>query len=185
MKIFFRFASSYHRFKVFGGDVTFEAVVVFQIARSHITEIGINILRGLLTTNTEDILKRVISDPEVLAFFNMLTCTYCYTTAAETPAILSAAMFVDNHEGGIFYPCGSTQMLPNKLEKAIEVFESVRKEMPGNIILLNNLGAAYRETGRLGKAKEIFEEGLRIQPQNHLIRQNLDQVNTLLDSLGG
>ena len=77
-------------------------------------------LLGLLTGNTEDIVKQFITDPEVLAFFNMLTCTYCYTTAAETPGILSAAMFVDNHEGGIFYPCGSTQMLSNKLEKAIE-----------------------------------------------------------------
>jgi phytoene dehydrogenase-like protein len=77
-------------------------------------------LLDLLTGNTEDIVKQFISDPEVLAFFNMLTCSYCYTTAAETPAILSAAMFVDNHEGGIFYPCGSTQMLPNKLEKSIE-----------------------------------------------------------------
>jgi phytoene dehydrogenase-like protein len=77
-------------------------------------------LLGLLQGNTEDIIKQFITDPEVLAFFNMLTCTYCYTTAAETPAMLSAAMFIDNHEGGIFYPCGSTQMLSNKLEKAIE-----------------------------------------------------------------
>jgi phytoene dehydrogenase-like protein len=77
-------------------------------------------LVALLDGNTAQIIERFVTDREVLAFFNMLTCTYCYTTAAETPAMLSAAMFVDNHEGGIFYPAGSTQMLSNKLEKSIE-----------------------------------------------------------------
>ena len=77
-------------------------------------------LLPLLSGNTEQILKQFITDPEVMAFFNMLTCTYCYTTAAETPALLSAAMFVDNHEEGVYYPSGSPQMLSNKLEKTIE-----------------------------------------------------------------
>ncbi len=77
-------------------------------------------LLELLEGNTAQIVERFVSDPEVRAFFSMLTCTYCYTTAAETPAMLAAAMFVDNHEGGIFYPAGSTQMLSNKLEKSIE-----------------------------------------------------------------
>lgn len=73
----------------------------------------------LLSQNVESIVKRFITDPDVIAFFNMLTCTYCYTTAHETPASL-AVVFVDNHEGGIYYPAGSPLMLPNKLENAIE-----------------------------------------------------------------
>ena len=77
-------------------------------------------LLELLTANTAQVVERFVTDPEVLAFFNMLTCTYAYTTAEETPAILSAAMFVDNHEGGVFYPSGGTQMLSNKLEASIE-----------------------------------------------------------------
>jgi len=82
--------------------------------------VNVERLLPLLSGNTEDILKQFITDPEVLAFFNMLTCTYCYTTAVETPALLSAAMFVDNHEGGVYYPSGSPQMLSNKLEQSIE-----------------------------------------------------------------
>lgn len=73
----------------------------------------------LLSENVESIVKKFITDPEVIAFFNMLTCTYCYTTAGETPAAM-AIVFVDNHEGGIYYPAGSPLMLPNKLENAIE-----------------------------------------------------------------
>jgi len=74
----------------------------------------------LFFKNTESIVKRFVTDPEVLAFFNMLTCTYCYCDARETPAMLSGALFCDNHEGGAYYPAGSPQMLSNKLEKAIE-----------------------------------------------------------------
>ena len=34
--------------------------------------------------------------------------------------MLAAIMFVDNHEGGSYYPAGSTLFLPGKLEKVIE-----------------------------------------------------------------
>ncbi len=74
----------------------------------------------LMFKNTESLVKRFITDPDVIAFFNMLTCTYCYCDARETPAMLSGALFCDNHEGGAFYPAGSPQMLSNKLERAIE-----------------------------------------------------------------
>jgi len=84
--------------------------------------LGILRLLPLMFKNTESILKRFLTDPEVLAFFNMLTCTYCYCDARETPAILAAALFVDNHEGGAFYPSGSPQILADKIEKALEKF---------------------------------------------------------------
>lgn len=74
----------------------------------------------LMFKNTESLVKKFIKDPEVKAFFNMLTCTYCYCDAKETPALLSGALFCDNHEGGAYYPSGSPQMLSNKLEKVIE-----------------------------------------------------------------
>jgi prolycopene isomerase len=38
----------------------------------------------------------------------------------ESPAVLAAIMFVDNHVGGSYYPAGSTLFLPGKLEKVIE-----------------------------------------------------------------
>lgn len=36
--------------------------------------------------------------------------------------IMAATMFMDNHYGGVYYPIGSSQQLPGKLEKAIEKF---------------------------------------------------------------
>lgn len=67
-----------------------------------------------------DLFQHFFSDPELIAFFDMLTRTFSYVDAEECPAILSLTMFADNHIGGAFYPHGSPQMLPNKLERAVE-----------------------------------------------------------------
>lgn len=73
-----------------------------------------------LDKSTESLLRQYFKNPEIFKFFDKLTSTYCYTTVKETPAILAAIMFVDNHVGGSFYPAGSTLFLPGKLEKVIE-----------------------------------------------------------------
>ena len=75
---------------------------------------------ALLFSNTESLMRPYIRNPEVRAFFDKLTSTYCYTTIRETPAILAATMFVDNHEGGAYYPAGSAMALAARLEKAVE-----------------------------------------------------------------
>jgi len=73
-----------------------------------------------MNRSTKTLLEGYFEDEEIFKFFNKLTSTYCYTDIEETPAILSAIMFVDNHAGGSYYPAGSTIFLPGKLEKAIE-----------------------------------------------------------------
>ncbi|MEA4889944.1 MAG: NAD(P)/FAD-dependent oxidoreductase [Clostridiaceae bacterium] len=75
---------------------------------------------GLLNKSAKDLLRKYFSDPEIFLFFDKLTSTYCYTTVEESPAVLAAVMFVDNHVGGSYYPAGSTLFLPGKLEKVIE-----------------------------------------------------------------
>jgi prolycopene isomerase len=73
-----------------------------------------------LNKSAKDLLTKYFSDPEIFKFFDKLTSTYCYTTVEESPAVLAAVMFVDNHVGGSYYPAGSTLFLPGKLEKVIE-----------------------------------------------------------------
>ena len=75
---------------------------------------------GYMNKSAKDLLKNYFKDPEIFKFFNKLTSTYCYTTVEESPAVLAAIMFVDNHVGGSYYPAGSTVFLPGKLEKVIE-----------------------------------------------------------------
>ena len=76
----------------------------------------------MLDTNIESVLSRFISAPELKAFFDKLTSTYVYCTTAETPAILGATMFIDNHVGGAYYPARSPQILASTLERAFEGF---------------------------------------------------------------
>jgi prolycopene isomerase len=73
-----------------------------------------------MNKSAKNLLEKYFKNPEIFKFFDKLTSTYCYTTVEETPAILAAIMFVDNHVGGSFFPAGSTVFLPGKLEKVIE-----------------------------------------------------------------
>jgi prolycopene isomerase len=73
-----------------------------------------------LNKSAKSLLQKYFTDPEIFKFFDKLTSTYCYATVEESPAILAAVMFVDNHIGGSYYPAGSTLFLPGKLEKVIE-----------------------------------------------------------------
>ena len=73
-----------------------------------------------LNKSAQYLLNKYFSDPDIFKFFDKLTSTYCYATVEESPAVLVAVMFVDNHVGGSYYPAGSTLFLPGKLEKVIE-----------------------------------------------------------------
>lgn len=68
----------------------------------------------------EDVLMKYITDPKLISLFDLLTATYTCCNTQESPAILAATMFIDNHVGGACYPSGSPQMLPNIIEKALE-----------------------------------------------------------------
>jgi prolycopene isomerase len=85
-----------------------------------------------LDKSAKDLLSEYFSDPEIFKFFDKLTSTYCYATVEESPAVMAAVMFVDNHIGGSYYPAGSTIFLPGKLEKVIE-------ENGGNMLLENEV----------------------------------------------
>jgi prolycopene isomerase len=77
---------------------------------------------ALLFKSAESMMRRRVTSPEVRRFFDKLTSTYCYTTLEETPAILAATMFSDNHIGGSYYPAGSPMALAARLEKAVEKY---------------------------------------------------------------
>jgi len=73
-----------------------------------------------LGKTARQVLERYVHDPEVIGFFNILTATMFCCTTDELPALLAATVMADAHVGGACYPAGSPQMLPNKLERALE-----------------------------------------------------------------
>ena len=88
-----------------------------------------------MNISAEKLLKHYFTSDELLQFFDKLTSTYCYATISEAPAIMASIMFIDNHEGGSYYPAGSTLFLTGTLEKVIEenegtmLYESTVKEI--------------------------------------------------------
>ncbi|MDD1779353.1 MAG: FAD-dependent oxidoreductase, partial [Candidatus Helarchaeota archaeon] len=85
--------------------------------------VGMTQVALTMNKTIKDILdKYKITDPNVVGFFSMLIATFFTTNVEETPGLMAPVLFVDTHKGGACYPAGSPQMLPNKLEKAIEKY---------------------------------------------------------------
>jgi phytoene dehydrogenase-like protein len=84
--------------------------------------VGLVKMMSLMSKSGTDLFERFFSDRELIAYFDMLTRILSYVDAKESPAMFSATMFTDHHEGGAYYPAGSPQMLPNKLEQSIDKF---------------------------------------------------------------
>jgi prolycopene isomerase len=103
-----------------------------------------------LSKNAGSLLRKYFKDPELFKFFDKLTSTYCYTTLEESPAVLAAVMFVDNHVGGSYYPAGSTLFLPGRLEKVIE-------ENGGDMLMKKEAVRILFENGR--PAGAVFADG--------------------------
>jgi prolycopene isomerase len=88
-----------------------------QFTRNPIKQIY---MLSLLRRSAASVAKKYVKDPAALKFFSKLTSVYTNTEFEETPAILSATMFIDNHEGGTYYPAGGALMLTGRLERALE-----------------------------------------------------------------
>ncbi len=119
---------------------------------------GMMKMLNYMVHSEEDILKKYITDPKLMGLFDFLTGTYTCCNVTESPALLAATMFIDNHVGGACYPSGSPQMLPNKLEKAIEKCGGhvVYREMVEEILIWQ--GKAYGV--RLPNGTEIMAEAV-------------------------
>jgi prolycopene isomerase len=103
-----------------------------------------------LNKSAGSLLRQYFKDPEIFKFYDKLTSTYCYTTLEESPAVLAAVMFVDNHVGGSYYPAGSTLFLPGRLEKVIE-------ENGGDMLMKKEAVKILFESGR--PAGAVFADG--------------------------
>ncbi len=100
-------------------------------------------MQKLLSTSTMDLLKKYFHTPGIFNFFDKLCSAYSYTNAEETPAVMAATMFIDNHVGGVYFPAGGAQMLPNTIEKAIERHggQVLYRQLVDEILIQN--GEAY------------------------------------------
>ncbi len=100
----------------------------------------------LLTTSVRTLLDRYFHTEPIITFFDKLCSAYCYCTADEAPAVLAATMFLDNHIGGVYYPAGGAQMLPNTIERAYERLggETLYRTLVDEILIRNGQAHGVR-----------------------------------------
>ncbi|UCD83436.1 MAG: FAD-dependent oxidoreductase [Deltaproteobacteria bacterium] len=110
----------------------------------------------ILFKSVEDILYKYLTDPKAVLFFDTLTGTFSCVNVNESPAAMAASMFIDIHEGGACYPSGSPQMLPNKLEKALERYggQILYRQLVDEILIFK--GKTYGV--RLAEGTEIMAD---------------------------
>lgn len=72
-------------------------------------------LASFLATNTGDVARKHIKDPELLSFID-IEC-YCWSTvlADFTPMMNAGMVFCDRHYGGINYPKGGVGRIAQSL----------------------------------------------------------------------
>jgi len=106
-------------------------------------------MQKLLSISVQDLLDRYFAGGPIIHFFDKLCSAYCYCTAAEAPAVLAATMFLDNHIGGVYYPAGGAQMLPNKLEKAFERYggQTLYRHLVDQVLIRDGRACGVRLSG--------------------------------------
>jgi carotene isomerase len=121
----------------------------------------IGLIRNL-DKSIQDLLDKYgITDKHLIGVFDFLIATFFTTTCAETPAIMGPVLFADTHRGGCFYPSGSPQMLPNKLEKGIEKFDGqiIYRHKVDEILMEKNYAIGVRlDDGTIIKSKYVISD---------------------------
>jgi len=146
-------------------------------------------MQKLLSISVKDLLDKYFHTKPVVDFFDKLCSAYCYCTAAETPAVLAATMFLDNHIGGVYYPAGGAQMLPSKIEKAFERFggQALYRHTVDEIIIQDGNAQAVRlEDGTVIAGERIIANatvwniyGKLVRPE-HIPPERLDWAHSLV-----
>lgn len=110
---------------------------------------GVVRLAVMMYKTARSVVDKFITDPELISFLDMLTRTFSYSNIEETSALLSASMFIDMHEGGCYYSAGSPQMVPDKVEKALERYggQMLYRHIVDEILIKNNRAYGVRLAG--------------------------------------
>jgi len=61
---------------------------------------------------------------------------------------------------------------------AIRYYERARRLKPPTVELLNSLGAAYYDSGNREKAKEVFAESLKLNPDQPYVKQLMEKLSS-------
>ncbi len=66
----------------------------------------------------------------------------------------------------------------NRVEDAVDILSELAEIAPNNSAVLNDLGVLLYQLGRTAEVAEAYRQALRVNPDDALARQNLDEIET-------
>ena len=132
-------------------------------------------LASFVATNTGDVARKHIKDPELLRFID-IEC-YCWSTVSAdlTPMINAGMVFCDRHYGGINYPVGGVGCIPEAMaDGIIEAGGHIMYKANVKEILLEGgkaVGVRLAD-GRQYRGKAVVSNATRWDTFGHLVSES-------------
>ncbi len=124
-----------------------------------------------------------ITDPLRLAQEQVLTFMRAGDTAAADSALQAAYERFGDSVPELKFLDGTVRLVTGRAAEAVPLLESIKASFDKDVIFLNNLAAAYAQSGKRTEAAATWEEALAMQPANERIRRSLVRVRAEMDSL--
>jgi len=83
---------------------------------------GLTMLLRYSRKTTLDVMKKHVNNPRIKQIFDFESLAFSYLDSSECPAVLTSIILHDRHVGGVRYPKGGSQKLPDKLVEGLEKF---------------------------------------------------------------
>ena len=96
--------------------------------------------------------------------------------AKEAYPVAQRAVTLDPHDAVSFVMLGIAAGMHNRKEEERAAYLKALELDPGNAIALNNVAAMDLDRGRLGRAARGVTAALQMDPQEQVLRTNLDQL---------
>ncbi|KAG1660115.1 hypothetical protein FOA52_015095 [Chlamydomonas sp. UWO 241] len=118
-----------------------------------------------LTTNTGDVARRHIKDPELLRFIDMECFIFATVGADRTPMVTSGMVMCDRHYGGIRYPVGGVGRIARTVAEGItEAGGAIAYKANVQRIVLDDAGSSVGVAltdGTVYRAKVVISNATR------------------------
>ncbi len=131
-------------------------------------------LMKIMNESLKEVFEKYITDPEIEGFFDLLIASCYCTELKETPLMLAAAVIINTHTEGAFYPAGSPQQLPNLIEKGLEKHggQVLYRQLVDEIILENNKAKGIKlANGTVINADRVVSDATIWQLYGKLIKE--------------
>ncbi len=132
--------------------------------------------------STADSTSTAAEDPVIAAQREILGYMQNGDTLGAERALDEAYQRLGRDRPELVYFDGTLNLIRGHSAEAARLLASVHDSMGNNPFYLNNLAAAYASSGQLEKARETWQEAIKLQPSNLRFQQSLQRVQAAIDS---